>query len=148
MEESFPREIARCVKNEEPVSLIMIDVDDFKDFNDRFGHIAGDRALSAVSRILLKHFRPRDVLVRYGGDEFAVLLPQVGVESAVEIADRVRRSVSGDTEDSSDSLIQVPVRISMGVAELPPHGNLDNLIRAADAALYRAKHAGRDRVSS
>jgi len=130
------------------VSLIMIDVDDFKDFNDRFGHIAGDRALSAVSRILLKHFRPRDVLVRYGGDEFAVLLPQVGVESAVEIADRVRRSVSGDTEDSSDSLIQVPVRISMGVAELPPHGNLDNLIRAADAALYRAKHAGRDRVSS
>jgi GGDEF domain-containing protein len=131
MEESFPREIARCVKNEEPVSLI-----------------AGDRALSAVSRILLKHFRPRDVLVRYGGDEFAVLLPQVGVESAVEIADRVRRSVSGDTEDSSDSLIQVPVRISMGVAELPPHGNLDNLIRAADAALYRAKHAGRDRVSS
>ncbi len=148
MEESFPREIARCVKNEEPVSLIMIDVDDFKDFNDRFGHIAGDRALSAVSRVLLKHFRPRDVLVRYGGDEFAVLLPQVGVESAVEIADRVRRSVSGDTEDSSDSLIQVPVRISMGVAELPPHGNLDNLIRAADAALYRAKHAGRDRVSS
>jgi diguanylate cyclase (GGDEF)-like protein len=148
MEESFPREIARCVKNEEPVSLIMIDVDDFKDFNDRFGHIAGDRALSAVSHILLKHFRPRDVLVRYGGDEFAVLLPQVDVESAVEIADRVRRSVSGDTGDSSDSLIQIPVRISMGVAELPPHGNLDNLIRAADAALYRAKHAGRDRVSS
>ena len=148
MEDTFPREIERCAKNDEPVSLIMVDVDNFKDFNDRFGHIAGDRPLSAVSRILQKQFRPRDVLVRYGGDEFAVLLPQVDVEAALVIADRVRRSVSGDTSDSSDSLIQIPVRISMGVAELPPHGNLDNLIRAADAALYRAKHAGRDRVSS
>jgi diguanylate cyclase (GGDEF)-like protein len=148
MEDSFPREIERCTKNGEPVSLIMIDVDNFKDFNDRFGHIAGDRALTAVSRILHKHFRPRDVLVRYGGDEFAVLLPQVSLEGALVIANRVRRSVSGDTGDSNDSLIQIPVRISMGVAELPPNGNLDNLIRAADAALYRAKHAGRDRVSS
>ena len=67
MQDSFPREIARCKKNDEPVSLIMVDVDNFKDFNDRFGHIAGDRALTAVSRILHEHFRPRDVLVRYGG---------------------------------------------------------------------------------
>jgi diguanylate cyclase (GGDEF)-like protein len=147
MEDSFPREIARCVKNDQPVSLVMVDVDNFKSFNDRFGHIAGDRALSAVSRILRKHFRPRDVLVRYGGDEFAVLLPEVNVDAALVIADRVRRSVSGDTGDGSDSLIQIPVRISMGVAELSPNGNLDSLIRAADAALYRAKHAGRDRVS-
>jgi diguanylate cyclase (GGDEF)-like protein len=148
MEDSFPREIRRCTKNDEPVSLIMIDVDNFKDFNDRFGHIAGDRALTAVSRILREHFRPRDVLVRYGGDEFAILLPEVDLEAAMVIADRVRRSVSGDTGDGTDSLIQIPIRISMGVAQLPPQGNLDNLIRAADAALYRAKHAGRDRVSS
>jgi len=148
MQDSFPREIARCLKNNAPVSLIMVDVDNFKDFNDRFGHIAGDRALSAVSRILRKQFRPRDVLVRYGGDEFAVLLPEVDVNAALVVADRVRRSVSGDTGDGSDSLIQIPVRISMGVAGLPPDGSLDKLIRAADAALYRAKHAGRDRVSS
>ena len=87
------------------------------------------------------------MLVRYGGDEFAVLLPEVNLDGALIIADRVRRSVSGDTGDGSDSLIQIPLRISMGVAELPPSGNLDRLIRAADAALYRAKHAGRDRVS-
>ena len=148
MEDAFPREIERCRKNGEPVSLIMIDVDNFKGFNDRFGHIAGDRALSAVARILRSHFRPRDVLVRYGGDEFAVLLPQVGLPSALEIADRVRRSVSGDTGDSADSLIQVPIRISMGVAALLTGGDLDNLIRAADAALYRAKHAGGDRISN
>jgi len=148
MEESFPREIERCEKDEEPVSLIMIDVDNFKDFNDKFGHIAGDRALAAVSRILRKQFRPRDVLVRYGGDEFAVLLPQVGEETAMAVANRVRQAVSGNTSDGSDSLIQIPVRISMGVAEKRPGGTLDNLIRAADAALYRAKHAGRDRVSN
>jgi diguanylate cyclase (GGDEF)-like protein len=147
MEDAFPREIERCSKNREPISLLMIDVDNFKNFNDKFGHIAGDRALSAVARILRSHFRPRDVLVRYGGDEFAVLLPQVGLPSALEIADRVRRSVSGDTGDSGDSLIQVPIRISMGVAALPDGGDLDKLIRAADAALYRAKHAGGDRIS-
>ena len=148
MEESFPREIARCEKDEEPVSLIMIDVDNFKDFNAKFGHIAGDRALAAVSRVLRTQFRPRDVLVRYGGDEFAVLLPQVDEGVAMVIADRVRRAVSGNTGDGSDSLVQIPVRISMGVAEMHPKSTLDKLIRAADAALYRAKHAGRDRVSN
>jgi diguanylate cyclase (GGDEF)-like protein len=148
MEESFPREIARCEKDDEPVTLVMIDVDNFKDFNDKFGHIAGDRALAAVSRILRKQFRPRDVLVRYGGDEFAVLLPQVGEEIAMTIADRVRAAVSGNTADGSDSLITIPVRLSMGVAEMHPNTTLDNLIRAADAALYRAKHAGRNMVSN
>jgi two-component system cell cycle response regulator len=148
MEESFPREIARCEKDDEPVSLIMVDVDNFKDFNDKFGHIAGDRALAAVSRILRMQFRPRDVLVRYGGDEFAVLLPQVGEDTAMTIADRVRAAVSGTSSDGSDSLITIPVRISMGVAEKHPSNTLDNLIRAADAALYRAKHAGRNKVSN
>lgn len=147
MEESFPREISRCTKDDNPIALIMIDVDNFKDFNDKFGHIAGDRALSAVAHILKTQFRPRDVLIRYGGDEFAVLLPGVNREQAVIIADRVRQSVSGSTSDGSDSLIQIPVRISMGIAELESRSTLDTLIRAADAALYRAKRAGRDAVS-
>ncbi len=125
----------------------MIDVDKFKDFSDMFGHIAGDRVLSAVAHILKAQFRPRDVLIRYGGDEFAVLLPGVNGEHALMIADRVRQFVSGSTADGSDSLIQIPVRISMGVAQLEERGTLDGLIRAADAALYRAKRAGRDVVS-
>ena len=148
MEESFPREISRCIQDDRPVALIMIDVDNFKDFNDKFGHIAGDRALTAVAHILKSQFRPHDVLIRYGGDEFTVLLPGVSDEQALAIADRVRQCVSGDTGDGSDSLIQIPVRISMGVAELQDRGTLDSLIRAADAALYRAKRAGRDMVSS
>jgi len=147
MEETFPREVSRCLADENPVSLIMIDVDRFKSFNDRFGHVAGDRALSAVAHILGKQFRPRDLLVRYGGDEFAVLLPGVDAKEAVTIAERVRQAVSGDTESSIDSLIQIPVRISMGVAEIEPHETFETLLKAADAALYRAKNAGRNSVA-
>jgi diguanylate cyclase (GGDEF)-like protein len=148
MEETFPREVRRCKQSGQPVSLIMIDVDHFKSFNDKFGHVAGDRALSAVANILRKQFRPRDMLVRYGGDEFAVLLPGISGEEAFGIAERVRTSVSGGTEDSDDSLIQIPVRISMGVAELRADQGFETLLRKADAALYRAKNAGRNKVKS
>ena len=148
MEESFLREMKRCNKDERPISLIMVDVDNFKVFNDQFGHIAGDRALTAVADILLHQFRPRDLIVRYGGDEFAVLLPEVDEEAAMMIADRVRREVCGNTGDGSDSLIQIPIKISMGIAQLEPDCSLDSLIRAADAALYRAKNAGRNVVSN
>jgi len=146
MNETYMREVDRCVQDNQPISLIMIDVDNFKKFNDMFGHIAGDRALSAVAAILQKQFRLRDLLVRYGGDEFAALLPEVDMELATTIADRVRSAVSGDTEASDDSLINVPIKISMGVATLEKGGTLATLIRAADAALYRAKHAGRNVV--
>lgn len=146
MEETFPREVSRCLQNGQPVSLIMIDVDQFKSFNDMFGHVAGDRALSAVAGILRKQFRPRDLLVRFGGDEFAVLLPGMGVNDAIAIAERVRAAVGGMIAESGDSLLQVPVQISMGVAELEQGDSFESLLKAADAALYRAKGAGRNTV--
>jgi diguanylate cyclase (GGDEF)-like protein len=147
MKTAFPKLIELCRSKGKPLSLMMIDVDNFKQFNDMLGHIAGDRALSVVSKILRQQFRPRDLLVRYGGDEFAVLLPDVKLEEALVIGERVRRAISGETSDGNDSLIQIPVRISMGVAQLQDGGTLDTLVRNADAALYRAKNAGRDRVS-
>jgi diguanylate cyclase (GGDEF)-like protein len=148
MEDLYPKEVARCIEKKKPVALMMIDIDNFKQFNDMFGHIAGDRALATVSKILRQHFRPRDLLVRYGGDEFAVLLPDVDYKQATEIGERVLEKIRGGTSDAMDSLIQIPIRISMGVAELTPQGTLESLIRDADAALYRAKNAGRDRVSN
>lgn len=147
MQELFPRTIATCVEKGKSVSMMMIDIDRFKQFNDMFGHIAGDRALSAVSDVLRTHFRSHDLLVRYGGDEFAVLLPGVDLPQALALGDRVRKAVCGTTGDGSDSLIQIPLNISIGVAEMVKDGTLDSLVRDADAALYRAKHAGRNVVS-
>ena len=147
MEDTFPDEIESCIQAGQAVTFIMIDVDEFKRFNDMFGHIAGDRVLLSVARILRAQFRPDDLLVRYGGDEFAVLLPGVDLQQALTIAERVRVSVCGETGDGSDSLIQIPIKISMGVAELQQGATIDKLIRDADAALYRAKHAGRNVVS-
>lgn len=148
MEETFPRELKRCAKSEYPVSLIMIDVDRFKSFNDKFGHVAGDRALSAVAHVLKNQFRTKDLLARYGGDEFAVLLPEVTETEAMAIAERVRSAVSGSTADGSDSFVRAPVEVSIGVAELEAPGTYESLLRSADAALYRAKDAGRNTVST
>ena len=148
MKETFPRELKRCANSKHPVSLIMIDVDRFKTFNDLFGHVAGDRVLSAVAHVLKNQFRTKDLLARYGGDEFAVLLPEVGEEEALAVAERIRIAVTGKTSDGSDSLIRVPVEVSIGVAELDAQGTYDSLLRSADAALYRAKDAGRNTVAS
>ena len=147
MEDIFPRELARCKKDELPVSLIMIDVDNFKDFNDQFGHVAGDRVLSAVAKTLRQQFRPTELLVRFGGDEFAVLLPGVTAPEGIAIADRVRKSVAGNADEADDSLIRIPVRVSMGVAQLKQNDSFESLLRSADEALYRAKASGRNAVS-
>lgn len=128
----------------ETLTCILLDIDHFKSVNDRFGHQAGDVAIREVGRVLSDTVRAIDTVGRYGGEEFCALLPAVDAGEALSIAERIRERVRGITIDIVDTRITV----SVGVATLSPDDDLDRLLGAADAALYRAKNAGRDCVMS
>ena len=128
-------------------AILFLGLDQFKLINDAIGHATGDILLQSVAKRLKALTSDHVFVARTGGDEFSVLLPGVDAEQAMVIGERVRQSVCGTTGDGTDSLIQIPIEISMGVADLQPNGTLDSLTRDADAALYRAKHAGRNIVS-
>lgn len=147
MEDMFPRELSRCRGDGEPASLIMIDVDNFKSFNDRYGHVAGDRVLSTVASALRAHFRPSDLLARFGGDEFAVLLPGLVRAEAHAVGERVREAVSRSVPGPLHPPGEAPVTISLGVSEVDDGYEYQKLLRGADDALYRAKRHGRNYVS-
>ena len=129
-----------------PLSLLVLDVDHFKKFNDTFGHAAGDDVLKAVALTLSSSLRPTDMPARYGGEEFVVLLPNTRLGGAVIAAERVRQAISRAELKTSDALNLPPVTISVGAVELKDHPSAFALFRAADEALYRAKQAGRNRV--
>jgi diguanylate cyclase (GGDEF)-like protein len=145
--EVLPKLVHQGSRARAPLSALMIDVDRFKDFNDRHGHDAGDRVLAAVARCLSEQIRIADTLVRYGGEEFAVLLPNTSQESALLIAERCREAVENTRTAIPQSDRPLAVTISVGVATLPAHGTTgEDLLLAADKALFRAKDAGRNRV--
>ncbi len=124
-----------------PVSVIMVDVDQFKKINDLHGHQAGDEVLCGLARILKEAVRHNDICARYGGEEFTVVLPETHLAGAQIVAENIRRRV----EDSLFSAERIPVTVSLGVAEFPLHANTaDGLLRRADRALYEAKAAGRN----
>lgn len=129
-----------------PMSVVGLDLDHFKQLNDRFGHAAGDQVLAAVADRLQLNLRTHDLLGRLGGEEFAIALPDTRIEEALQIAERLREGVEALPHDALEPGLQVTV--SLGVASLDPdrHGKLDDLLEAADRALYRAKAAGRNRV--
>jgi diguanylate cyclase (GGDEF)-like protein len=140
-EATLEREVARATRSAEHVSLVMVDIDHFKGLNDTHGHQAGDEVLRNVAASLSCECRDFDTPARYGGEEFAVILPGCGPDEALDIAERLRRAVG-----AAPSI--VPITASAGVATYPSHaGDADTLVRAADEALYRSKHAGRDRTS-
>ena len=134
-------ELRRAARNSQRFSILILDVDHFKSYNDAFGHQSGDEALIKVAAVLKGSLREVDCAARYGGEEFVALLPDTGIEQAAEVAERVRGLVR--REPFTGGL----VTLSVGVAEYPTHGTtLETLIADADAALYLAKRHGRDRV--
>lgn len=146
MEETLERELLRAVRKGLPLGLIMLDVDDFKHFNDVHGHAAGDSILREVGNLLLGHVRGEDVPCRYGGDEFIVILPGASQTATYERADFFCEYVRQFHFKSKEQTLGT-VTLSVGIAVFPEHGSAsDAILRAADAALYRAKQAGRDQV--
>ena len=139
-------ELGRSARFGTPVSLLMCDIDTFKPVNDRHGHAVGDQVLTTVAHRLASTVRQTDAVTRYGGEEFAVILPGANLAQAEQAAEKLRRAVS-DTPVEADALT-LPVTISIGVAEAARHEAPESLFRRADAALYAAKFGGRDRVST
>jgi len=141
-------EVARAERSGSPVAVALIDIDHFKDVNDTFGHLAGDEALRAVSQAVRLAVRQYDVVGRFGGEEFSLLLPQADAVDARVIAERIRAGVEGLRVDSGVPGAPITVTVSVGVAALGggARGQITELLATADAALYRAKRAGRNRI--
>jgi len=147
LSDSFKRQLHRCELDNLPCTIIMLDIDYFKNINDRYGHIAGDRILCTVSQVLLNTMRPADLISRYGGEEFALCLPDASIKDSRLIAERLRVSVANATTTFEEGKLLPAVTISLGIAQMQPGQSLDSLIAASDAALYRAKEQGRNCVS-
>jgi diguanylate cyclase (GGDEF)-like protein/putative nucleotidyltransferase with HDIG domain len=140
-------ELARANRFDRPMSVIMADLDLLRDINNSYGHLAGDAVLNGIADVFRKQLRPYDVPARFGGEEFAILLPETTPEIALEIAERIRRAVAEHLFEVETSSEPIRATISLGVAGYPKDGSDPNeLIHQADLAVYRAKLQGRNRV--
>jgi diguanylate cyclase (GGDEF)-like protein len=138
-------EIDRAQRFSSGMGVIMVDIDHFKLLNDEFGHLLGDEVLRQVSSLFHQQLRKIDVVCRFGGEEFAILLSQADAQQTLAVAEKLRKLV-GEWQFPG---VPRPVTISAGVSGYPDHGSTrDSLVKAADAALYAAKQAGRNRISS
>jgi diguanylate cyclase (GGDEF)-like protein len=146
LQEMLEREIRRAIRSEQALGALMLDLDHFKNFNDTYGHEAGDAVLRETAAFLVRSIRAEDFVCRYGGEEFVVILPTADIRAAAARAERIRSKLR-DVVVMHDGRSLGLITVSIGVAALPNHGtNEKDLLQAADAALYRAKRDGRDRV--
>jgi diguanylate cyclase (GGDEF)-like protein len=140
--DALAEEERRFHRHKRPFAVLMADIDHFKEYNDSFGHLAGDQVLARVGALVRQSTRDVDCAARYGGEEFVVMMPETDVEGATEVADRIRKRLAGEL------IAGGRVTLSIGVAEFPRHGvTPEAVLGAADAALYKAKRAGRNRVA-
>jgi len=138
MDEILRREVSRAQRTDARVCIMVVDVDDFKKFNTRFGHVVGDRVLVDVARILKKNFRASDSVIRYGGDEFVVILSDTSISRAKIAEDRLHRLVAKWNYDNRNRGYQIA--LSSGLAQYEPGQSADELIHAADQAMFAHKH--------
>lgn len=146
MEETLERELARAERTGTPLRVIMLDIDKFKDFNDSFGHEAGDEMLKAIGAFLPAHVRREDVVCRYGGEEFTIILAGASLEASVDRSRKLCEEVRPLRVEYNRAALG-PISFSLGVAVFPRHGSTGMaVVQAADMALLRAKKEGRARV--
>jgi diguanylate cyclase (GGDEF)-like protein len=146
MEESMERELLRAERQGRKVGVIMLDIDHFKPFNDRFGHVAGDALLQELGRFLQRHVRGSDIACRYGGEEFTLIMQDASLEVTHQRAEQIRENVK-ELRVHQGTMVLDPITLSAGVALFPDHAkSRRTILQAADVALYRAKETGRDRV--
>lgn len=142
--ERLRAETARAVRQDKPLTVALIDLDHFKRVNDQYGHPAGDRVIKNLARLLRQRLRGADVVGRYGGEEFAVALPDTALDNAVAVLEQLRTAFAGINQGSGSARFHVTC--SIGVAQCPPFVDGEALIAAADTALYEAKRQGRNQV--
>jgi diguanylate cyclase (GGDEF)-like protein len=146
LDETLPRELARAKREGYPLSVIMVDLDRFKQVNDTYGHPTGDEVIKALGAILKQGTREGDVACRYGGEEFVVALPRMDLEGARARAEEWRLAIAASTISHGE--LSLSITLSAGVAAYPDHGGeVDTLVQCADLALYLSKHDGRNRVT-
>jgi diguanylate cyclase (GGDEF)-like protein len=143
-QDHLTRELKRVSRTSEPLSMLLVDIDDFKALNDRFGHAAGDELLAGLARIMNDTVRESDLLARYGGEEFVVLAVNTDLTGAYHLAEKIRTNIAENSFILDDSLRPVRVTVSVGVAAY--RGNRKTFFQAADRALYRAKAQGKNCV--
>jgi diguanylate cyclase len=148
-EKFFDEYVDTARQNKAELSMLIIDIDHFKQFNDKFGHLIGDEVLKIVARTLIDSLKGRDIVARFGGEEFIVLLPETPIDVAVRVADVVRGAIAGKELKRKDTGENYgTITVSMGVARLRgDNDTLPSMTKRADDALYRSKNAGRNRVS-
>ena len=146
LEDTLPRLLQRYERDGRPLCIAMVDVDHFKRFNDQHGHQAGDEVLRGVAQALAHRLRPTDFVARYGGEEFCVILPNTPLDGADVAANRVRELIAAEAFEGPDGTELPRVTISIGIAQANTEEHAHALVSRADAALYRAKEAGRNCV--
>lgn len=144
--ELLEKEVARAQRYNKPLAMLMLDIDHFKRVNDNYGHVAGDMILAGLSGVVSSQVRNVDSACRYGGEEISVILPETGMDTAAQVAERIRLAIEGYRFDIGEGN-SIDITVSIGVSSLPPkETSVAKLVAVADKALYKAKEGGRNRV--